>query len=179
MLVQAAAAVLGIVGAFVLPPPGESPDETPWRRLAQFTAAVLIGLMFVAARRWGSRDPAPWASLAAASLVLAVLATFGYDHLTGRWSCRHDDRRVVVGREYTEQARAHRARDPGASCERLLQDFAGRVDEVWLADGIRRRRAVLAATYVGAVALYTICMVTLIEAVARAERPRRASGRRR
>jgi hypothetical protein len=172
--------VLGIVGTFVLPPPAASPDEMPWRRLAQFVAAVLIGLMFVAARRWRGRGRARWAWLAGASLMLAVLATFGYDHLTRSWSCWVDDRRVIVGTEYTEQARAHRQRDPGASsCERLIQDFAGRVDDVWIAKDIRRRHSVLAALYVGAVALFTICVVALVEAIARAERTRPARGARR
>ncbi|MGH7388589.1 MAG: hypothetical protein ACREM3_03940 [Candidatus Rokuibacteriota bacterium] len=168
------------MGTFVLPPPAALLDETPWRRLAQVVAAVLIGLMFVATRRWRARGRAPWAWLALASLVLAVLATFGYDYLTRAWSCRYDDRRVIVGADYTEQARAHRQRDPGASCERLIQDFAGRLDDVWVGEGIRRRHSVLAALYVGAVALFTICLVTVVEAIARAERPaRRAGGARR
>jgi hypothetical protein len=172
--------VLGVVGTFVLPPPAESPDEIPWRRLAQFVAAVLIGLMFVAARRWRVRGLAPWAWLAGASLMLAVLATFGYDHLTRSWSCWVDDRRVIVGTEYTEQARAHRQRDPGASsCERLIQDFAWRLDDVWVAQGIHRRHSVLAALYVGAVALFTICLVAMVEAIALAERPRPPRGERR
>jgi hypothetical protein len=171
--------VLGIVGAFLLPPPAESSDEMPWRRLAQFVAAVLIGLMFVATRRWRACGRAPWASVAVASLVLAVLATFGYDYFTRAWSCRYDDRRMIVGPEYTEQARAHLQRDPGVSCERLIQDFAGRLDDVWVGEGIRRRHSILAALYVGAVALFTICLVTLVEAIARAERPRRATRARR
>lgn len=172
--------VLGIVGTFVLPPPVSMAGETPWRRLAQFVAAVLIALMFVATRRVRSRGSALWWWVALASLGLAVLAAFGYDHLTHAWSCLYDDDRVIVGEEYTAQGREHRQRDPGAPCETLIQDFAGRVEDIWVSHGIRRRQSMLAAVYVGAVALFTICMVAVVEAMAEVERTgRRIRGRRR
>lgn len=126
--------------------------------------------MFVATRRWRPRNRAPWAWVALASLVLAVLATFAYSHLARAWSCRYEDRRVIVGDEYTEQARLHRQRNPGASCERLIQDFAGHLDDVWVDDGMRRRHSALAGLYVTAIALFTVCLVAVVEAVARAER---------
>jgi hypothetical protein len=178
-LTQAAAIVLGTIGTVVLPPPMSIGGEPPWRRLAQFVAAVLLALMFVSARRTRGRGAGLWWWIAAASLVLAVLAAFGYDHLTGAWSCRYDDVRMVIGDEFTPQAREHFRQDSSATCERMIADFAGQVDDVWLPDGIRRRQSILAAAYVGAVALFTICIVAAVEAVARVERPGRPTPSRR
>jgi len=171
--------VLGAIGTVVLPPPVSIGEDRPWRRLAQFVAAALLALMFVVARRTSARGPRLWWGIAAGSLVLAVLGAFGYDHLTEAWSCRYDDVRVVIGDELMPQAREHARQDPGATCERMLEDFAGQVDDVWRADGIRQRQSILAAAYVGTVALFTICIVAAVEAVSRVERPRRAAPSRR
>jgi hypothetical protein len=169
-LIQAGTAVLGIVGSFVLPPPVSIAGEPLWRRLAQFVAAVLIALMFVATRRVRSRGRALWWWVALAGLGLAVLGAFGYDHLTRAWSCSYDGSRVIVGDEYTQQGREQRRQDPSAACETLIQNFAGHIEDIWLSDGIRRRQSILAAVYVGAVALFTICIVAVVEAMAQVDR---------
>ena len=180
-LVQAGIAVLGIVGSFVLPPPVSGPGEPVWSRLAQLVAALLIALMFVATRRARRRGRVRWPWVALASLALAVSTAVGYDHLTRTWSCVYDGSRVIVGDEYTDKGREYRGQDPGAACETVIQDFAGRVDDIWQAEGIRRRQSVLAAVYVGAVALFTICIVAVVEAIAQVDpadtrvRARRAS----
>ena len=162
--------MLGIVGTFVLPPPVSIPGEPLWRRLAQFVAAVLIALMFVATRRVRSRGRALWWWIALASLGLAVLAAFGYDHLTRAWSCLYDGSRVIVGDEYTSQGREYRRQDSSTACETLIQDFAGHVEDIWQSRGIRRRQSMLVAVYVSAVALFTICIVAVVEAIGQVDR---------
>jgi len=169
-LAQAGIAVLGIVGSFVLPPPVSGPGAPVWSRLAQLVAALLIALMFVATRRTRRGGTAVWPWVALASLGLAVGTAVGYDHLTRAWSCVYDGSRVVVGDEYTDKGREHRGKDPDAACETVIQDFAGRVDDIWQAEGIRRRQSILAAVYVGAVALFTICIVAVVEAIAQVDR---------
>ena len=126
--------------------------------------------MFVATRRLRSRRRAPWWAGGLISLVLAVLVTFGYNHLTGAWTCRYDDQVVIVGVEYTAQARDHRQRELGASCETLIRDFAGRSEDIWIGEGINRRRSLLAALYLGAVALFTVSIVAVVEAITAVER---------
>jgi hypothetical protein len=174
-LIAGGLAVLGIVGSFVLPPPVAVAGGTPWRRLAQFVAAVLIALMFVATRRIRSGGRALWWWVALSSLGLAVLTVFWYDHLTRAWTCAYDDDRVIVGTEYTAQGREHRRQDPGAGCETLIQDFAGRVEDIWVSDGIRLRQSAMATVYVGAVALFTICMVGVVAAISEVEGTSRSS----
>lgn len=155
----------------MLAPPVAMGREPPWWRLAQFVAAVLLALMFVAARRLRSRGPALWWWVALVSLGLALVAIFGYDHMTRAWSCLYDGSRVIVGSEYTSQGREQRQRDPDVTCERLIADFAGRTEDVWRGEGIRRRESILAAVYVGAVALFTICIVAVVEVIAVTSRP--------
>lgn len=169
-LVQAGIAVLGLVGSVVLPPPVSGPGEPVWSRLAQLVAALLIALMFVATRRARRTGGPLWPWVALASLGLAVFSAVGYAHLTRTWSCVYDGSRVVVGDEYTAKGREHRGQDPDAACETVIQDFAGRVDDIWQAEGIRRRQSILAAVYVGAVALFTICIVAVVEAIAQVDR---------
>jgi hypothetical protein len=167
-LAQVAVWVMGIVGSFVLPPPiGISPeDEKIWQRLGKFVVTILIGLMFIAARRWDkTRHFRGWAITAGPLLVLAVVSFLGYQGLLSSCTCTYGAERVVIGNLYTPQGLAYAQRNRGISCHDLLDDFAGKADDIWTEESINRSRMILAETYLSCLPLFAICLMAILQAV--------------
>jgi hypothetical protein len=163
----------GILGNFLLPPPVgiSAVDEKIWLRLGQFIVAVVLGLEVLAARRWNQpRHSFRWGAVALLSLVIAVAAFFRYQQLTLAWTANYAGDRVVVGAEFTQQGRAYAEANPNISTDELVFNFAGKTGEIWTRDSIDRRRLVLAATYISALPLFTICLIATVQAMQSSER---------
>lgn len=160
--------VLGIVGSFVLPPPvGISrEDEKIWQRLGKFVVTILVGLLFIAARRWDKRRHfRGWTTAAGVWLVLAVTVFLGYQALLSSRTCARDSERLVIGNVYTPQGAAYAQKHPGISCRDLLDDFAGKADDVWTEESINHSRMMLAEIYISCLPLFAICLVAILQAV--------------
>lgn len=168
-LAQAAIWVISIISGFLLPPPvGISEDsEKVWVRLAQFTITVIVGIMFIAARKWKARKHASRWWVTSAVLLFASLGTFvGYQALSYQWTCKYyDEIKIIGGNSYTSHGLDYVKDNPGASCETILKDHVGNVYDVWSKESIDRRRIVLAAIYISCVPLFTICIIAVTQAI--------------
>ena len=151
-----------------MPPPvgTQASDQKLWLRLGQFIIAVVLGLVFLASRRWRQPRHAIWWSCTALfCLVLGVAVFFRYQQLTLAWTASYAGQKVVVGSALTPAGQAYVQVNPGISVEDLVLDFAGRTDAIWTADSINRRRLVLAGIYAGCLPLFTICLIAVVQAV--------------
>jgi hypothetical protein len=167
-LAQGGLWVGGILGGFVLPPPVgvTANDEKIWLRLGQFIIAILLGLVFLAGRRWSqSRHSLRWGGAALLFLTLAVAAFFRYQQLTLAWTGNYSGDRVVIGSVFTLQGLSYTAQNPRISSDDLIFDFAGQTENIWTRESINRRRLLLAATYVSCLPLFTICLIAVVQAV--------------
>jgi hypothetical protein len=165
-IAELAAFILGIVGTFLLPPPGwaSGDGQLGLVRLGQFIVAVLCGLIFILVRKWDQRKHvARWAVIAASFLVFAVAAYFGYQRSLDARTCKYDTRTVVIGSAYTAQAQSYVRDVPGATCEGLLEDFAGKAEDIWTKDSINNSRYILALTFIGSLPLFTVCIIAVVQ----------------
>jgi hypothetical protein len=168
VLTQGGLWIAGILGGFLLPPPVgvSASDEKIWLRLGQFIIAVVLGLVFLAGRKWNQpRHSLRWGGAALLFLAFAVAAFFRYQQLTLSWTANYAGDRVVTGSTFTPQGLAYTQKNPNISGDELINDFAGKTDEIWARESINHRRLILAATYVSCLPLFTICLIAVVQAV--------------
>jgi hypothetical protein len=167
-LAQAAVWTCGVIAGFLLPPPvGTSEQQHKiWLRLAQFVVAVLIGLVFVVALKWGRKRHAKyWWVTSFAFLVVSIVSFFIYQYLIDIWTCNYFAEKVVVGTTYTERGRNYVAGNPGIPCDSLLEDFLGRAEQIWERNMIDERRFILAGSYILCLPFVTICLFGVVQAI--------------
>lgn len=169
LLMQFAVFILGIAGSFVLPPPGwasSSGDKTVVR-LGQFIVTVLVGLIFLLVQKWNKKKHTKrWALLTITFLVLSVAMFFVYQRLLDTRTCQYDGHPVVIGTHYTEEAQTYiKEESPGATCESLLKDYTGSVEDIWTRNSINKSRYVLAGGYISTLPLLTICIIAVVQAL--------------
>jgi hypothetical protein len=166
-LAQAAAWVLGIIGGFLLPPPVGAEGNQVWPKLAEFVIAALVGLLFLPSHRWNKKRHAKWWWLVALiSLVAAVASFFAYQRLTYSATCETlGGARVVIGNEYTAHGADYVKENPGISCADLIDQHIGKTEDVWTKRSIDLARLKLAATYIACGPLFTLCIMTLVQAI--------------
>lgn len=169
MLLQGTIWVSGIVGSFLLPPPiGVLKDEHKlWLRFAQFVIAILVGLLFITKRKWNKKQHVKWWwIISAAALLLSVISFTGYQYLLYSWTCNYNKQRIVIGSEYTPQGVYYVKQNPqGITCDELVADFAGKVEEIWTKKSINRSRLILAGTYMSCMPLFTVCLMAVLHAI--------------
>lgn len=168
LVTQLAVFIFGVVGSFLLPPPGwasNSGDETVVR-LAQFIVAVLVGLVFLLVQRWSKKKHVRrWATLTIIFLALCVSAFFAYQHLLDTRTCKYADQSVVIGTSYTQHAAGYIREKANATCATLLEDFAGKAEDIWNGDSINRSRYILAGAYILNLPLFTVCIIGVVQAL--------------
>jgi hypothetical protein len=168
VLAQGALWIAGILGSFLLPPPVgvSAQDEKIWLRLGQFIIAVVLGLVFFAARRWSQpRHALWWGAGSLVFLAISVGAFFRYQQLTLAWTGQYLDQKVVIGSICTPQGLSYLQKNPELSRDELIFDFAGTTENIWTRESINRRRLILAATYVTCLPLFTICLIAVVQAI--------------
>ena len=167
-LAQGAAWVLAIIGGFLLPPPTGTSEEGEriWLQLAAFIITVLVGLMFIAGQRWKKRKHLVWwGATSAVLLVLAIAAFLAYQLLSSSRTCKHNNKLVVIGTEYTQQAMRFMEKHPDHSCEYLLDSAAGKVDDIWTKESIDHTRMHLAITYISCIPLFALCIIAVVQSI--------------
>ncbi len=161
--------ILGVVGSFLLPPPGwaSSGGSTTLVRLAQFIVAVLVGLIFLLVQRWNKKKHVGrWASFAIVFLGLSVSAFFAYQHFLDTRTCPYAGQIVVIGTHYTAHGQSYVSENPNSTCTGLLEDFAGEAEDIWAKDSLNKSRYVLAGLYILNLPLFTICIIAVVQALA-------------
>jgi len=181
LVTQFAVFIFGVIGGFLLPPPGwaASADDKSVVRLAQFIVAVLVGLIFLVVQRWNKkRHVGRWALFSGTFLVLSVLAFFAYQHLLDTRTCSYAHIQVVIGTRYTVRTQSYVSENPDSTCTSLLEDFAGQAEDIWTKDSIDNSRYILAGVYILNLPLFTLCIIGVVQALycnQRSARPRRES----
>jgi hypothetical protein len=168
-LSQIAVWILGLVGSFLLAPPIalSTDDQRTWSSIAKFVVTVLVGLLFVAGRRWNKKkNLRGWSAVATLLLVVAVADFLTYQNFLYSRTCVYNSRRVVTGTVYTPHGIDYVQKHVGISCGDLLEDHVGKAEDVWTVESIGHDRMLLAALYLSCLPLFAACVVAVLQAVA-------------
>ena len=159
--------VAGVIVGFLLPPPVGTPEESQvWVRFAQFVITVVIGMVLLAALRWKRKqDVFRWASISMLFLLLGTITFFGYQIFAARWTAPYNTGRVVIGDAYTAYGREYHEEHPNLPIEKLVMDVSGAVEKIWTRESLQQRRLLLAAMYVLAMPLFTVCIMSIVQAL--------------
>ncbi len=164
-LAAAAGFLVGIVGTFVVAPPFEAADEAIWRGMAQFSAAAMVGLVFAAVRFNAPRKRFHWAGVAGVVFVMASVVFVAYQHIVGLRSCIYNGQRVVIGTQYTPHGDSYVRQHDGITCEMLIADHAGAIEELWTRESIVASRSLLGGAYLVTFALFAMAILSVLEAI--------------
>lgn len=163
-----AGVLIGIFGAFALPPPGEN-AALP---LARFVVAVVIGLTLIPTTTWNSRRLLRyWVGATVALLVVSLAALAYYWHDADLYTRAYGPGRVVIGTHMLPAAIVDRRnlaasqRHPISETQLILES-GGRLDTIWPTAEIDRNAEVLEFEYVATMAAFGILMVALLQSIA-------------
>lgn len=162
-LASLSAFLVGWISKFMWPI-GE--DKKALVYFAPFIAMVIAGVVFLAGQLWRQKKHEKrWIAIAVISLIVSTGMFLGYRHLVSMKTCTYDRQIIIVGSVYTSRGEAYTKQNPGISCETIVYDFAGQVDEIWTKDSINQSRFILEITYVICVALFALCLMSLGQAI--------------
>ena len=169
--------LFGIVATFVIPPSFLSES---WINFARFVVAILTGLYSIAAVKWSARKHTMLWVVASVVFVIGTTASyFSYDGLLRDWTVRYPKNspsRVLIGKTYTDFAAAYREKFRGKngfflSDEDLVWDNDG-PGGLWQEGEIEVRRRWAIAVYISTVVLPAFCIISVVQAVTCASRPK-------
>lgn len=136
----------GGVGVGALSPPT---DDTALNRFLHvaLTAGVWV-LAWLASRKWNrklssSRVYRRFLNLTFASLAIIIVSLVPRLILRNAWTVSYVTQRVLIGGELTVPGQAYFKALPDATDWQALLDSAGKPEEVWTSDSIRRRAWIL------------------------------------
>jgi hypothetical protein len=98
-------------------------------------------------------------------LLLGTASFFGYQLLAARWTTNYNGGTLLVGSVYTPQGREYHTKNPNLPFEDLVMHFAGQVEKIWTRESLQQRRLLLAALYVLAMPLFTVCIMSIVQAL--------------
>ncbi|MEP6664395.1 MAG: hypothetical protein ABJC04_12110 [Verrucomicrobiota bacterium] len=167
MLAQTAAWMAGVLAGFLLPPPvGTAAESRVYVRFAQFVITLVIGFVLLAALRWKSpKNIFRWAATSAVFLLLGSAMFFGYQLFAARWTAEYNSQHVVIGGTYTSFGHDYHRENPNLSPSDLVMDVAGATEKIWTQESLTQRRLLLAAMYVLAMPLFTVAVMSLLQAM--------------
>ena len=167
-LVQGASCVLAVVAGFwLLPPVGALQSEgSAWGRFSQFFAAIAVAVMLIPLSIWRApQHRRGWAIAATLSAILALSTLLLYAQKQRDWTCTYAEYRVVVGAELTTHGEKYISQNPGMSCDELIWEHAGAVEEIWTKASIDLRRDALASIHMLTPALIGCFFLAVSQAV--------------
>jgi hypothetical protein len=155
------------MAAFLVPPPSGAPEEKHvWVRFAQFAITILVGLITLGMLRWKKKANAiRWGAISVVFLALGSIAFYTYQFFTARWTANYAGQPVVIGATYTAWGKEYHEQDLHLSAGDLLNRFAGRVDQIWTKESLEQRRLILAGMYVLVLPLFTISVMSIVQAL--------------
>jgi hypothetical protein len=167
LLAQSTIWIAAVIAGFMLPPPVGTVEETKvWVRFAQFVITVLIGLFVLAELRWNrKKDSLGWGSLSALFLVLGTAVFFSYQFFAARWTAPYSNQRVVIGDTFTQLGGQYHRENPNLTMEDLVMHYAGHIEKIWTRESLQQRRVLLAGLYILAMPLFTICIMSIVQAM--------------
>jgi hypothetical protein len=167
LLTQSMVWIAGSIAAFLLPPPiGSSEQIRVWVRFGQFIITVIIGMLLLGALRWKTKDyVARWAAFAMLSLTLATAAFVTYQFLVIRWTANYNQQRVVIGDVLTPWGKEFQKEHSDFTPEDLVMSASGKTDQVWDRRSLEQRRLILAILYVIALPIFTVCIMSTVQAL--------------
>jgi hypothetical protein len=72
---------------------------------------------------------------------------------------------IIGGDSYTAHGREYHEQNPHLPPERLVMDFAGQVEKIWTRESLVQRRLLLAGLYVLAMPIFTISLMSIVQAI--------------
>jgi hypothetical protein len=184
-LLQGSAWIMTLLAGFVLTPPiWDFEQHLIWYRFTHFIVAALIGLMFIPITRWpNKRYTSRWALFTLILLILGVVLFFQYQSLRDDWTVAYDKKPVIIGKTYSRDALNYKEMVKGeenreVSDRELVMAAAGRTENLWNIEELHRRGRILAAVYVGSIAIFTVAIISLIQALYCNSKPGRRVARK-
>jgi hypothetical protein len=167
ILVQVTIWIAAVIAGFLIPPPVGTMDERQiWVRFAQFFITIIIGFLLLAMLRWKrKKDAIAWAGVSLVFLVLSTTSFFSYQLFAARWSAKYNNESVVIGSTYSPAAREYHNQNPNLTPDDLIMHYAGSLEKIWTRESLQQRRLLLAAMYVVAMPLFTVCLMSILQAI--------------
>jgi len=176
-LAQFAVWICGVIGLFLVNPPelweGAGPD--PSLRFAQFLAAILSGLVLIAAVKWHRRKHLKlWIGVTVASTAIGAPLFFFYQFAHASWTCSYVQGKApkVVGIHLSAPAEKYMQETPGRSCDELVQAFTGKTQQIWPASEIMLRYIVLVLVFTAITLFFATAMIGLVQSIRTANNAR-------
>jgi len=159
--------IMGIIGSFWITLPF-NPGSDKYKSLihfAQFIVAIIVGLILYLKKKSHNRqaEARSWGKIAIISLVLSIIAFFGYYMLFENWTVKHEGKVLVIGYQVQEDVKEFVARNPDMSDRELLSNAAWSPWKIWTASSIRRVRNLLSVLYVLCAPFFAITMVAVAQ----------------
>lgn len=138
-----------------------------WIRFAQFVITIVIGVLLLTELRWKrKKDVFAWAGTSIVFLLLGTATFFGYQIYAARWTASYNRQPVIIGgNAYTAAGREYHVEKPNLSPADLLMHAGGKAEKIWLRDTLEQRRLLLAAIYLLAMPLFTISLMSIVQAI--------------
>lgn len=156
---------VSILAGFLIPPPTSNgtSSETFWN-MGKFAAIAVFATLTVGAQVLWQWEARRWLRVGIASFVVGFALTLAYIGLRESLVCHARDVDFVVGMNYTQYGRAFISKDPDASCNRMLDEFAGRADLIWTHRSIVASRIILLTFYTLCIPPFTLGMFGVAQA---------------
>lgn len=168
LIAAGAAALAGIVAAFVPMPGGQDATSTVSIRL--FAAVVSIAIVLLAivpgvVIRALTGRRSIWIGAAVVSLVLGATAYVTQNAMQRACTARYDGRVTMIGTAWTPLGESYSKANPGLSNDDLLFDATGVADRLWTRASIDSCRVRIGATYFLWVPWLAACLAALVQAI--------------
>ena len=168
LLSEASAWILSTIGGFWRQPSATIPqDSTRLESFGQFFLTLAVGLLVIPANRYRrKKHTRGWVLVALGLIVLIPVVYFVQDWYVTSWTCGYAGERVIVGSnsDLTEHGKKYVADHPNDTCDQIVWDHAGKVEDVWAREAIDSRRRVLAILYIAFLPLMAGGMISVIQA---------------
>lgn len=168
LLTALSAWIATVIGGFWREPLATTPHTTTQLGLfGQFFLTLSVGLIAIPAYRFRQRRHTQrWVMVAVTLVLLTPVAYFLYDWFAATWTCPYAGTRVIVGSDtaLTAHAKEYKANNPDLTCDQIVWNHAGNVEEIWTKESIETRRLILGFLYVVLLPLFAGSMISVIQA---------------
>jgi len=149
---------------YLWPPPTVAADTGTAKATAAFIATAVVAIIITAGHYWAAPDhQIGWFVTVLLLIALTVVLFVFYGRAVGRFTCEYNHHRVIIGDRLTPQAEWYSQRVHITSCAKLLDDFAGNVEDIWTLDSRIHGSTVLSSLYVSVVGVLASMLVAVTQ----------------